>query len=46
MVGYTPQVRVDILLDDGDADNVLQALRTADCGLAGRGIYWVTCLRL
>ena len=42
VVGYTPQVRVDILLDDGDADNVLQALRTADCGLAGRGIYWVT----
>ena len=42
VVGYTPQVRVDILLDDGDADNVLQALRTADCGVAGRGVYWVT----
>ena len=42
VVGYTPQVRVDILLEDGDVDVVLQMLRTADCGLAGRGIYWVT----
>ena len=42
VVGYTPQVRVDILLEDGDVDIVLQALRSADCGLAGRGIYWIT----
>ena len=42
VVGYTPQVRVDILLEDGDVDIVLQALRDADCGLAGRGIYWIT----
>ena len=41
VVGYTPQVRVDILLDDGDVDGVLQMLRITDCGLAGRGIYWV-----
>ena len=42
VVGYTPQVRVDILLEDDDVDVVLQALRAADCGLAGRGVYWVT----
>lgn len=42
VVGYTPQVRVDILLEDGDVEDVLQALRSADCGLAGRGVYWVT----
>ena len=42
VVGYTPQVRVDILLEEGDVNNVLQALRTADCGLPGRGIFWVT----
>lgn len=42
VVGYTPHVRVDILLEDGDVDDILQALRTADCSLAGRGIYWVT----
>ena len=42
VVGYTPQVRVDILLEDGDVDDVLQALRAADCGVAGRGIFWIT----
>lgn len=42
VVGYTPHVRVDILLKDEDVDDVLQALRAADCGLAGRGIYWIT----
>lgn len=42
VVGYTPHVRVDILLKDEDVDTVLQALRIADCGLAGRGIFRVT----
>jgi len=42
VVGYTPHVRVDIVLKEEDVDDVLQALRTADCGLAGRGIYWIT----
>ena len=41
VVGYTPQVRVDILLEDGDVEVVMQILRTADCGLAGGGIFWV-----
>lgn len=44
VVGYTPQVRVDILLEDSDVDDILQALRTAGCGLAGRGIFWITRL--
>ena len=42
VVGYTPHVRVDILIEDRDVDGVLQALRTADGGLARRGIFWVT----
>ena len=42
VVGYTPQVRVDILLEDGDVEGVLQALRAAECGVAGRGIFWIT----
>ena len=41
VVGYTPQVRVDILLEDGEVDVVLQRLRITDCGLAGRGVYWI-----
>lgn len=41
VIGYTPHVRVDILLKDEDVDEVLQALRAANCGLAGRCIYQV-----
>ena len=44
VIGYTPHVRVDILLKDEDVDEVLQALRTANCGLAGRCIYRVTAV--
>jgi nitrogen regulatory protein P-II 1 len=46
VIGYTPHVRVDILLKDEDVDEVLQALRTADCGLAGRGMYRVTAVEI
>jgi nitrogen regulatory protein P-II 1 len=42
VIGYTPHVRVDILLKNEDVDDVLQALRAARCGLAGRGAYQVT----
>ncbi|MDH5571547.1 MAG: DUF3240 family protein [Gammaproteobacteria bacterium] len=42
VVGYTPRVRVDILLQDADVDPVLQTLRTPDNGIKGHGIYWVT----
>ena len=41
VVGYTPHVRVDIVLDDADVDKVLAALQTSNCGVAGRGIYWI-----
>ncbi len=42
VIGYTPHVRVDIVLNGKDADKVLQALRDSNCGVAGRGVYWVT----
>lgn len=41
VVGYTPHVRVDIVLNDKDVDKVLQSLHESNCGVAGRGIYWV-----
>jgi len=44
VVGYTPQVRVDILLQDADVEAVLQSLRSANCGLTGRGSYQVTAV--
>lgn len=42
VVGYTPHVRVDIVLEDEDVDPVLAALRDSGCGVSGRGVYWVT----
>lgn len=42
VVGYTPHVRVDIVLEDQDVDSVLAALERSHCGMTGRCIYWVT----
>lgn len=44
VVGYVPQVRVDIMLEEKDLDEVLGALRNSQCGLAGRGSYWMTAV--
>lgn len=44
VVGYVPQVRVDLVLDDAHVDKVLAALQSSSCGVAGRGVYWVTRL--
>jgi len=42
VVGYTPRIRVDILLDDSDVDRVLEALRGSTSGMKNQGIFWVT----
>jgi len=42
VVGYTPRVRVDILLQDNDVDTVLDTLRNSTYGIKGQGIYWLT----
>lgn len=42
VVGYTPRIRVDILLEDSEVESVLDALRNTMCGIKGHGIYWVT----
>lgn len=44
VVGYVPHVRVDLILEDTDVDKVLETLKAADNGVAGRGVYWVTRL--
>ena len=44
VVGYTPRVRVDILLEDADVDTVLDRLHTTRNGVDGRGIYWITAV--
>jgi len=42
VVGYTPRVRVDILLDDANVDVVLIMLRESESNIAGQSIYWIT----
>ncbi len=44
VVGYTPRVRVDILLQDSDVETVLSTLRSSTQGIEGEGIYWVTAV--
>lgn len=44
IVGYVPHVRADLALEDTDVDRVLEALKAADGGVAGHGVYWVTRL--
>ncbi len=39
VVGYTPKMRVDILLQDSDVDTVLGLLRGSKHGIEGQGIY-------
>ena len=42
VVGYTPRVRVDILLEDADVKLILATIRTDRSDISGQGIYWVT----
>ncbi len=44
VVGYTPRVRVDILLEDKDVEPVLTALRKSDIGLSKHGVYWISAV--
>ena len=43
VVGYTPQVRVDIVLEDEDVATILTVIRD-NGGVTGRGVYWVAAL--
>lgn len=43
VVGYVPQLRVDMLLDAAQVDSVLAAFQGRDRGLSiQHGTYWVT----
>lgn len=46
VVGYTPRIRVDILLQDSDVDLVLTTLRNSSYGVENQGVYWVTAVEL
>ncbi len=42
VVGYTPRVRVDILLENADVADVLSGISQNLPGIKGHGVYWVT----
>ncbi|MBA1443718.1 MAG: DUF3240 family protein [Gammaproteobacteria bacterium] len=44
VVGYTLRIRVDVLLEDGDVESVLDTLRNTTYGVEGNSIYWVTAV--
>ena len=41
-MGYTPRVRVDILLEDHNVDSVLHSIRNTTKGIEGQGVFWVS----
>lgn len=41
VVGHTPRLCVDVILEDNDVKTVLQEIAGSSLG-AGQGIYWVT----
>ena len=42
VVGYVPQVRLDVILSDENTKSLLENIRNSDCAFKGKGIYWVT----
>jgi nitrogen regulatory protein P-II 1 len=42
VVGYTPRIRVDVLLEDEYVDEVINEVRNEKNNIAGNGIFWVT----
>ena len=42
VVGYVPQVRVDVILENERARSILEEIRSSKCSFKGKGTYWVT----
>ncbi len=42
VVGYVPQVRVDVILEDARAKTLLDELRGSGISFTGKGMYWIT----
>lgn len=41
VVGFTPHVRLDILLEDDVVDTILDVLRHVENSIIGQSVYWV-----
>jgi len=42
VVGHTPRIRLDIMLEDADVDGVLAKLRETETGIVDQGVYWIS----
>ena len=42
VMGFRPQIRTDLLLEDHQVGQVLESLRGAKLGLSGHTFFWVT----
>jgi nitrogen regulatory protein P-II 1 len=42
VVGYVPQVRVDLILEKDRVQSLLKELRSARCTFKGKCFYWIT----
>jgi nitrogen regulatory protein PII len=41
VVGYVPQVRMDVIVEDARARSLLEEIRRS-CRFSGKGLYWIT----
>jgi len=44
VVGYVPQVRLDVILSKENIKSLLESIKSSDCPFKGKGIYWVADL--
>lgn len=44
VVGYVPQVRVDVILNEDKIQTLLANIKKSNSAFQGKGIYWVTAL--
>lgn len=42
VVGYVPQVRLDVILDKESIKQLLENIKNSNCAFKGKGMYWVT----
>jgi len=42
VVGYVPQVRLDVILSKESITLLLESIKSSNCAFKGKGIYWVT----
>jgi len=42
VVGYVPQVRVDVIINEADIKPLLTSIQNSKYAFSGRGVYWVS----